>query len=170
MISVLVSLALLANVVSSPAAREQIQIRKQEAVQNTQLKREEYRHRLAEIKDERRQRIVENLDQRIIQVNDKWVGHWNNVLSRLETILAKIKQESPGADIAAAQAAIVKAQEAVDSQADKVYSIEIVDDENLGQNVRSTISELHADLREVRALVKAARDEVVDIIRLSDEK
>ncbi len=167
MFSLIVSLVLVSNVLSaSPSAiREANEVRRQEKLSQIDSQREEFRERLAQIADERKQKIVENIAERITQVNGKWVSHWNNVLDRLNGILAKIEARDPVISTSAAETAIAAAQVAVDAQEGNTYEIEITDVKTLGGNVSASLKEFHEDLREVRALVKTAREEVVKVLR-----
>jgi len=139
-------------------------------IDKVETKRQEFRDKLAEIRDGRKQKILENLDTRIVSVNTKWVNNWNNVLTRLSGILAKIELRSDDAGVQAqvdeAKVAIELAQNAVNEQAGKTYVFEIGEEETLGDNASETLSVFHADLRKVHALVKEARSETVDALRL----
>lgn len=147
------------------------QARKKEAESKRNQAQGEFRRKLAEISDERKQKIVENVDTRIVQVNSKWVEHWNNVLTRLSQIVAKIDERSDGSvDTVSAKNAIATAQNAVAAQAAKTYEIKIEGDETVGENTRATLKIFHEDLRKVHAQVKTAREEVVKALRELKEK
>ena len=171
MFSLIASLVLLANTVTPSSVQryrgaiEEFRANRQQALDEIRQNREELREKLSEIRDERKQKIIENLAERIVNVNNKWVEHWNNVLERLSGILAKIEVRLPDTDTSAAEAAIASAQEAVNTQAGKTYDIAITDEETLGENVSEVLREFHGDLREVHALVKTAREEVVKALR-----
>lgn len=151
---------------------QKINDKRREAIAERKEDREEFREKLKEIRDERKKEIVEKLDSHLVRVNDRWVSHWNNVLSRLREILAKISSradtlEQNGKDVAlvrtaylAAETAINAAQDAVNAQAGKTYVIEITDEENLGQSVSSAIGALRSDLKNVKDKVKGAREKV----------
>lgn len=136
--------------------------------------RKEFKQRLEEIKDERKANIVENLDERLAERNEKWVNHFNRVLTRLNQIIAKIKARAEelagqGTDvgevntqIAEAEAAIAAAQEAVNVQATQVYTIDITDEEGLGDDVSQTIGEFKDDIKAVWKKVREARKQVVE--------
>lgn len=164
------------------SAREESQRKKEEALRNFQARkrdaenkrnqtRDDFRRKLSQISDERKQKIVENIDTRIAQINLKWVEHWNNVLTRLAQIVAKIDERSDGSvNTTSAKNAIATAQNAVTSQAAKTYEIKIEGEETVGENTRSTLKAFHKDLREVHAQVKTAREEVVKALRALKEK
>lgn len=179
MFSTIVSFVLLANVVSaSPVNRatttdsEMLRTRQEERVQNRQeildeaLKhREEFRQRVANIKDEKKQQILINIDERFLNVNEKWTTHWNAVLDRLTEILAKIETKYPSADTAAAKAAIESARAEVTLQAEKTYEMDLTDEENVRVEVKAQLALFKQDLRAVETEVKAAREEVVKVYR-----
>lgn len=154
--------------------REEIQTRIQQAASASAQRREEFQNHLQEIRDERKQSIVENIDTRLSSVNEKWVTHWNNVLSRLSEILVKLQtrldEYAGDADTTAlssaitqAQTSINTAQAAVTAQAGKTYTIDITDETTLGDDVSSTISDFHSDIQEVLDTVKAAREDVHNV-------
>lgn len=146
-------------------AREELMARRQEAKDAMEARRLEFQEKVAQIRDERKQKVVGNLAERFSSINEKWTTHWNNVLTRLTEILAKIEARNDTLDTSDATAAIAEAQDAVNTQAGMVYEFEIDDEENLGQNVKSAIEAFHADLRETQAVVKAARDAVHQVFR-----
>ena len=139
--------------------------------------REEFRQNLQRITDERKQTVVENIYERIAAQNEKWVNHWNNVLTRLTSILDKAESRvessaSTEADLSSfnlamdnAREAIRVAQAAVDEQAGKTYQIEITDETTLGQVVRSTIADFRNDLRATMGSVQEAKEAVVEVMR-----
>lgn len=181
MFSALVSLVLLANTVSSTPPRnttandsvsrfrnaQEVRVEnRREAVDEFRSNRAEFREKVAQVRDERKREILTNLDERIESVNTKWVEHWNEVLSRLSSIVSKIEARDETIDTSGADAAIARAQNAVNEQAVKVYEIEIDGEETLGQNARAALQEFHQDLREVQAFIKEARGEVVELLRI----
>lgn len=127
---------------------------------------------IEDISDERKQTIVENLITKINSTNERWTSHWSDVLVRLQQLLAKIESradlaEAAGQDVSsvreaitAADAAISEAQTALDEQASKEYTIEITDENSLGEAVRGAMSELQADLKGVKELILDARQAV----------
>ena len=157
-------------------ALEEFQARREAAKEERELKREEFKQKLSEIKDERKRKIVELLDLRTDKLVERWVEHWNIVLSRLTEILAKIesradKAEEAGHDvsgvrtaIAEAEAAIAEAQNAVNELAGKTFVIEITDEDSLGQNVSDSVHQVREELQAVREKVRAARQAVLDAL------
>ncbi|EKD62741.1 MAG: hypothetical protein ACD_52C00076G0006 [uncultured bacterium] len=151
--------------------------KRQEAIGELQENKEEFRLRLQEIKDEQKRKIIENIDLRLTSINDKWINHWNRVLSRLTEILAKIGSKasvlsedgkdiaSVSSAIASAETAIASAQEAVNGQAGQLYVINLADEKNLGRNVASTINDFHTDIKSVLEKIKDARVAVGDALK-----
>lgn len=134
--------------------------------------RAEFRENLTAIRDAQKRRILEHLGDRLEQINERWTGHFDNVLARLSEILVKIgtradKLEVDGRDVASvrdaitdAEAAIDTAQDLVNSQAGNSYIIDITDEENLKDDVKSVRDKLHEDLTAARSAVKTAREAV----------
>ena len=161
-------------------AFEEAKDRSEEALEEAKKKREEAREefklKLQEIKDERKAKIVENLDGRLGKLNEKWIRHFNRVLSRLSQIIAKIKvraEELAGegvdvsevnAQVLEAEAAIAEAQAAVDAQAAMVYTIEIGDEDSLGDAVSEALGEFKEDIKAVWEKVREARHQVVEAL------
>ena len=149
------------------ANRDEARVRFQDA-------RDDFKEKLAEIRDAQKQRIVERIADQLEQINVRWTNHFDNVLSRLSEILAKIgtradKLEEAGKDVASvrdaifdAQAVIDNAQDAVNSQAVNSYIIEISDEEGLRDDVKAVRDQLHDDLTATRDVVKGARQAVHD--------
>ena len=150
---------------------------RKKALEEAKTRREEFKNKVGEIRDQRKKEVVERIDENIGKHNEKWIEHWNKVLSRLSEILAKIKTRtdkaaSEGKDvtdvnsaISEADAAITAAQSALDAQAGKTYVIEITDEENLGENVSAVVRKFKTDIKGVQEKVKAARQAVHDAFK-----
>lgn len=178
------------EVVSSPSATSGVRLKdarearirelerlreaKRKAIEEMKTSRERFREKVRTLSDERKRGVIENIDETISKHNEKWVEHWNGVLSRLTEILAKIENKanelaSLGKDVSEvvtaiteAKAAISAAQAAVTAQAGKSYVITIEDEENLGENVSETVGEFKEDVKEVFERVKDAREAVTE--------
>lgn len=134
-----------------------------------QQNREEFKEKLETIRDERKQEIVSKIDENLAKLNSKWVAQWNTALERLNQIVAKIETRaeaaaSEGKDVArvqenisAAKTAINAAQDAVNTQSEKIYTITITTEQNLGQDVRTTINLFHNDIKNTKDAVDAAK-------------
>ncbi|OGM31008.1 hypothetical protein A2630_01590 [Candidatus Woesebacteria bacterium RIFCSPHIGHO2_01_FULL_44_10] len=153
-------------------AGQNLQERRETALENSLQNREEFQARLQGLRDEKKRKVLENLDRRMTSVFSKWVSHWSDILSRLIKILAKLEVRAEraaesGLDttavdeaIANAEATIADAQAALDGLADNDYVFEIGDENNLGQDVKAFLAQFKEDMSQVRDLVKQARDEV----------
>ncbi len=151
---------------------ERIRETRKNTIEEMKTARESFREKAKALSDERKRKVVENIDARITQHNEKWVEHWNRVLSRLAEILAKIESKTnelaaKGKDVSQVVAAISKAkdaisaaQAAVTAQAGKSYVITIENEENLGGNVSQTVQEFKEDVKGVFEKVKDAREAV----------
>lgn len=134
-----------------------------------ELKRAELKEDLDKIKDERKKKVVENTASRISDRNTRWVSHWNEVLTRLSSILEKIETESAELNNTALNDAISKAksslsssQAKVEAQAAKVYSPSIETESTLGENMRSLIGTFQADVKSVISSLNETRRLVKD--------
>lgn len=137
-----------------------------------QQEREDFKQKVAQIRDQNRQRLVTNIDERIQTVNKKWTDHWSTALDRLDTILGKIETrlQNYGGDtseidsaITDAKDAIATARDAVDTQAQKDYVLQITDESTLGSGMRTLISQFHDDLKTTRETVSTAWQAVHDV-------
>lgn len=156
------------------AALEEARARREEAKERFQEAREEFREKLAVIRDAQKQGILEHIADRLEHVKDRWTTHFDNVLTRLSEILAKIgtradRLEEEGRDVSSvrdaitdAEAAIDVAQDAVNTQGENSYIIEISDEDSLREDVQSVRNQLHDDLTSTRDAVKSARQAVHD--------
>ena len=158
-------------------ALQRIREERKKSLEAAKTEREQFKERLQELRDEKKREVVERIDQNIGKHNEKWVEHWNKVLSRLSEILAKVKTRTDkaaaegqdvtavNAAIAAADAAIAAAQSAVDAQAGKTYVIEITDEENLGENVSVIVRQFKSDTKAVHEKIQTARKAVHDAFK-----
>lgn len=161
--------------------RDQFRDRMEQAREEFQQKTQEYRaglkERLQTIRDERKREAVERVSDRFGHVNERITNHFLKALERLENILAKIRARADKAAenghdislvnsaIAAAQAAIKAARDAVSAQAGKIYEISVEGEENLGENVSETRHALNEDLKVTRGLVRKAHQAVIDALK-----
>lgn len=157
--------------------KSEFEAKREEAKEKRKESREEFKTKLAELRDEKKKEIVERIDEKLSTLNSKWVDRWNKVLERLTEVLAKIKlrtstAKANGKDtsaietaIASAEKAITDAQEAVNVQAGKNYVIIIGDEEGIGQDVRTTINQFHADIRTTKEAVSKAKEAVKNVFQ-----
>lgn len=135
-------------------------------------KRADLRQRLLDIRDERKRKIVERVDARMDALNERWTGHFSDVLDRLENNIEKIEgriaqAEARGRDVSAAKSAIIASKAAiaasrtaVASQAGKTYVITVSTEDVLRVDVGRARKALHDDLVLVRDTVQGTRDAV----------
>jgi len=113
-----------------------------------------FQARLAELKDQNKAKVLENLNSRYPNINERWTTHFNNVLDRLEDVLAKIATHE--VDTTAAKSAIDSARVVVDNQAAASYVIQITDESNLQSDAQTVHAQLKSDLTIARTAVQAA--------------
>ena len=151
-----------------------------------QVKRDEFKAKIAGIKDARKQLIVEGLDTRIATSNAKLTNKMTNALTRLTEIIAKLKirtsvLQGEGKDvtalnsaITAAETAITDAMTAVEAQKAKVYTANITTDATLGSVIGGMVRQFKNDIQGVFLKVKNAHQKVKDAwvsaAKLSGEK
>lgn len=136
--------------------KDTISAKRLEAKTAIQTKREEFKTRMQTIKDQRKKAVVERIDTKLSTINEKHTNRFTEVLGNLQLILDKVT----GKDTAAAQTAIDTARKAVETQAEKTYTIIITDEVNLKQNVGATTSQLRQDLTATHKAVIDARHAV----------
>jgi hypothetical protein len=139
--------------------------------------RDAFKARLAIIKDTAKQTKLQNLDTLLSQVNTNRTTAMTNHLNQMDQILAKISAglttlSTGGTDVTQAQSAvdaaataISVAKAAVAAQAGKEYVIGITSENNLGNDVGRTRSQLASDLQAVEATITQARKAVAAAIR-----
>lgn len=147
--------------------------RKEEWQEQMLTIREEFQQRLQGIKDVRKKKIVENLDAAYVRINKRWTTHFLNVLERLEKILDKLKLRAEKLEKTAvltkidqAYLLITATKTKVETQAAKVYTIEITDEESLREAAQAVHEQLKSDLKVLREEVKKTREAVHEIFQL----
>jgi len=148
--------------------------RRRELGEQISEKRAELKERLKEIHNERKRLIVERIDRRMDELNERILDKFSSILNRLDVVLQKIsaradEAEERGVDVSNvrtaiddAVAAIHAGYDAIEEQADNTYSIEIVDEDSLQENVKNARQMLHDDLKNVRDTIKTAHSSVVE--------
>lgn len=155
---------------------EKVRTKREKAISEQKEKREEFKEKLEEIRDQKKKKIVEKVDGNISTLNQKWINRWNETLTRLSEILIKIQTRTDEAAqngknvtnvnqaISDAEVSIAGAKTAVDAQSTKTYTISISTEDNLGQDVKATISSFHADIKSTRETIEAARRAVANVL------
>lgn len=149
----------------SDAVKQAIEDKREAAEEKVQEIREAARQRISDIKDAKKQEAANKIVAQLARVNKVATEHFASVLDELDAILQKIqsraeKARSGGQDvssvlsaIATAQGSIAKARTAVESQASKVYVIDLsstaTDDpqESLIATLRQQFQDLHTQLK-----------------------
>lgn len=156
---------------------EKLEMKRKEASESHKLKREALRLRLQSIKDERRRLLTEKISTKAAEINTRRTNRWMEILNKLSAILQRLidkvnAAKSQGKDTAAAEAAIATAEakialaeDAVASQAGKVYVANVTTDATLNNNVGSLISGLQSDLQAVHRLIIEAKQAVMNVVR-----
>jgi len=166
-------------------ARRELELRRDEFIRNMEDARQELRRRLEErrqelknrleqIKNDTKRRLSERIYDNLNALNERLTIHFGNALTQLEEVLDRIasrtdKAEANGYEVSAIRAAITAAQgaielarDAVEAQAQKVYTFQVNTEETLRLDVGEARKLLHGDLTAVRDMVKAAREAVHD--------
>ncbi len=140
---------------------------------NFKARREEFKEKLQTIKDEKKKTLTERIDTKFSTINKNRTARWVESLNKLSEITGRLdgkiaSAEAAGKDVASAQAALEKAndaiataQSAVSSQAGKEYVIEITDEKGLRLAVGKVMSQLQADLRATHKTVIDAKKAVM---------
>ncbi len=139
------------------ARREEMKTRMEE-------RREAMKAKLAEWKDQRKAEVTERISENLDKVNAKLTERAAAHVEKLNEVLTRIneadKDDSGTADIAAAQTAIDDAQDAVEAQAAKTYSLGSVEEATVGSVASAARAQLKADLEVMFTAIKNAREAV----------
>lgn len=134
-------------------------------------KRTEIQNKIQKIKDIRKQKIITGLDRSYVNINNRWTTHFKNVLERLTKILDKVKARAEKknnlvalSSINGVYTQIDKVKAAVEEQALKTYTIEITNENRLGEAAKAVHSQLKNDLRTLREQIKAIRESIRKIV------
>lgn len=159
-------------------AKERLETVREEAKMRVKATREELKKKIDGLRDEKKKERAKRLDEQLNRLNERWTTHFTNVLSRLESVLGKIKirkdkAASLGKDltavdtaIAAAESVIASTRSAVEAQAQKDYTVTFTSEEQLKEAFRAAKKQLHQDLTSLRdGAMKSARNAVHDVQR-----
>jgi hypothetical protein len=157
------------NTATSSAAAQMRQDRQSQI----EARRTELQAKLQSIRDERKKQAVDRIYTNVNALNERMTNHFTNVLNQIDEMLNRVnsrasKGETNGLNVSAAKTEITNAQnalalarDAVKTQAEKVYAVQITGNETtLRSDVGKTRAAFHHDLVAVRDVVKAARDAV----------
>lgn len=147
--------------------KDNIQAKREEVKKIVATKRAEFETKLQSLKDEKKKILVGRIDIKLSEVNTKHTDSFTELLGRLQELLDKqsvgVTDPKTLADIKTAQTAINAAKIAVENQAAKTYTIQIVDEANLRLNVGTTVSQLRKDLMATHKLVVDAKQAVQNL-------
>ncbi|OGK42266.1 hypothetical protein A2954_04625 [Candidatus Roizmanbacteria bacterium RIFCSPLOWO2_01_FULL_37_12] len=144
---------------------------------NPQQKRELLQQRLQSITDTRKAALVLNINDKIADINTRSTQQMTDVLNQMSDILSRLEgkmsvAQSESRDISLVEQALSEAktslktaQDAVDSQSAKVYTIDASDSASLRAVVGNAVSQLQSDLRTVRTLIIEAKQKIAAVIR-----
>lgn len=138
-----------------------------------ELRREEFKAKLEQIRDERKKALVERIDDKLEDINEKRTERWSEALEKLSAILTRVEEKlaSTSGDvdktaaneaISNAKTAIETAQTAVSDQAEKDYTAQITDETTLRNTVGAAFSSLQSDLRATHKITVDAKQAVMN--------
>lgn len=168
---------LIAQKVNREDLRQMMQEKKLAMQSEFQLKREEFKAKLAVLKDQRKKTLVERVDLKLSTINQNSTQRLTFAIEKLEKLLDKFSERAATAKtegknttqvdaaITAAETAIASAKEAVATQSAKEYTAEILDESTLKNTVGQAVSSLRHDLHAVFEIVKTAKQKVMDVAR-----
>lgn len=149
-----------------------VEARREKAKEASATRREAFKEKVDAIKDARKKAIVENMDTKMSEVNTRRVENMTAHLTKISEVLEKVVTrvgvvKGEGKDttavdtaVAVAQAAILTAQNAVQTQAAREYVITITDETALKSDVGTTRSGMQKELSATHQTVVAARQAV----------
>lgn len=152
--------------------KQRILEKREELKARIEKKREELKTRLERIRDERKKDAVMRIDKRLDEINDNRVRHFTENLNKIQKVLDNVSSRADkaverGLDVAAARAAIIKAQDAinaskatVEAQAAKTYTLTVNTENTLRSDVGAARQALQRDLKAVFDTLRAAHDAV----------
>lgn len=139
---------------------ERIEQKREAVRENLQQRAEELSGRLAKNKQEIAVRIAANMNT----LNKRLTGQYSRHVQRLGRIVDKIEGRNTGSATAAiteARGELASAQAAIDTQAQKVYEINLAQAEQFGQAVRDGWRQFTTDHRTLRqGPIKVAKEAV----------
>ena len=154
------------------ALKEQIRDERVKLQEKLKSEHENLKERLKGIRDEAKKNMVEKIDSSLLKLNERKTNQWTAALEKLESVLKRVleraeKAKAGGKDITsvtsasgAASTAIAAAKDAVLAQSQKIYTLQITDEQGLKNAVRAAREILNSDLKAVQEKVKVARDAV----------
>lgn len=157
--------------------KENAQERREALKEKNAERKELLKERLAKIKDVRKQKVVTNLNEKMARINTRRTEHFRKVLIRLDEHLTRIEEKrdelkAAGKDTSAVDTAIntandklAAAQEAVEEQAGKDYTLTIGTEATLKTTVGAEVKKEQEDLMKTKESVNAARLAIYEAVQ-----
>lgn len=168
-----------------PTANNLMMEKEKTATGAMRTKMQEFKAQIGQIKDVKKRNIVERIGNNLSSTNTKLTGKMNNALSRMSSILSKIKQKSAtlktagkntaalDSAITAAETTITKAQTIVTAQTQKTYVTTITDTTILPTAIGQLITQFRQDINVAFQAVTDAKTAVtkamIEAAKISSE-
>lgn len=131
-----------------------------------------FKNKLSKFRDKDKAALVERINTTLSQINQKRTADMTNYVNRMSEILSKVEARagsnsdaSASAAIANAKASITSAKQAVESQAQNDYTIEVSSESTVRADAKKARDKLHEDLQATRKTVVDAKQAVAEAIR-----
>jgi hypothetical protein len=134
--------------------------------------REALRIKLQTIKNEKKQNSVLKISDNIEKINERATDRLEMLVNNIEKVLNNIqtrtdKAKESGIDVTSVQStidnaktAISEARDAINTQSQKVYTINVTDEKTLRATVKTVRDIFHADIKAVQEKIKLAHEAV----------
>lgn len=122
--------------------------------------------KIKKFKDEKRAELAQKLSNNLNELNKKKITEFTRHIEQLSNILTKIEaktNEASSTAISTAKSAIQSAQDAIDIQSGKDYTITITSEEKVGVDVKAKRDQLNVDLKSVQQKILDARKAIVEV-------
>ena len=121
------------------------------------------------MRDEKKKSVVVRFNLRMTEMNQKAMRVFGERLEKMRKAVDRVSDatsdQAVREAIIEARAAIAQAQEAINTQADKVYVVDTATDATAGYLVRGRIAAMKRDILEVRKTVIEARHTTVEAMK-----
>lgn len=149
--------------------------------QEVEKKHQAFQEHLKQVQNKHHAQVAERIHQNLNHVNEtvtsawlKSVNHMSEIVLKLEDHLNTAARE--GKNVSQAQTAVNNAktqvstaENALKTQAGKVYTITIIDPTHIEPDVKASRDMLHTDLNSVHEIVKNAKEAVVEATKIIDQ-
>lgn len=156
--------------------RQDYEAARQKQKEEFDKQRQEFKEALKAFKDQTRallaQQINENLRMINLTMNDAWVMQLDLMADILADLEERVKEaEAAGRDTQEAQAAIDQAKQvladarsAVETQAQKTYTVEVTSEYAIGQDLRKVRNQMNLDLKAVHIRLKQVKEAIQNAV------